>query len=216
MNIYFVNKKSNIKGPFDITDTHHQKIIKIGDVIIRDYDNCILFLLVISNTNKWSTCLCPEKAVGNLGLEGNALLYSFDGTNRRFGNTQSIARLLKLFKAPLISNFFENILSILEYKCDFLDATIFLKLHSSTPFELPEANSKIIENKNRLKTNTYIFESYLTSDMLSLFHSLLNQDMPLREIYNDIRGKYPKDFREAIKAFLNDFPNNTIYDKNIL
>lgn len=216
MNIYFVNKKSNIKGPFDITDTNHQKIIKIGDVIIRDYDNCILFLLVISNTNKWNTCLCPEKAIGNLGLEGNTLLYSFDGIKRRFGDIQSIAKLLELFNTPLINNFFENILSILEYKCDFFDATIFFKLHLSTPFELPEVNSNITNNKKALKTNTYIFESYLTQDMLSLFHLLFNQDMPLREIYNSIRENYPKDFREAIKAFLNDFPDNTIYDKNML
>lgn len=213
MNIYFVNKKSNIKGPFDITDTHHQKIIKIGDVIIRDYDNCILFLLVVCNTNKWNTCHCVCTTEGNLEIDGNTLLFSFDGISQRYGNIHAITKLLEKFSTPPINDFFRNILSILEYKCDYIDATIFYQIHTITPIKISETNKKFKNEKKDFNSATYLFEAYLNQDLLIQFQSLLKQNTSLREIYIEIKRQHPDEFRKAIKAFHFDFPDSTIYDK---
>lgn len=213
MNIYFVNKKSNIKGPFDITDAHLQKIIKIGDIIIRNSDNAILFLLVVCNTNKWNTCHCVGEADGNIEIDSNTLLFSFDGISRRFGNTQIINLLLDKFNVPPISDFFENILSILEYKCDFMDATIFYKIHSIEPIELSETSCNLPNKTQVVNSTTYLFETYLEPKILSQFQSSLKQNTPLKEIYFEIKKLYPNEFRKAIKAFHFDFPNSSIYDK---
>lgn len=213
MNIYYVNKQSKIKGPFDITDAHRQKIIKIGDVIIRNLDSSILFLLVVCNTNKWSSCQCVGKAEGSLDIDGNGLLFSFDGISRRFGNIQIIALLLEKFDTSPISDFLKNILSILEYKCDFIDAAIFYKIHSIKPIELSKSSNNLMKEIQVSNSATYLFEAYLNQDILIQFHLLLEKNMTLKNIYKEIRELYPNEFRKAIKAFLYDFPNSTIYDK---
>lgn len=214
MNIYFVNKKSCIVGPFDITDAHHKKIIKIGDVIIRDSTNGISFLLVISDANRWNVCKCLGKANGQIGIESNTLLFRFDGVSQRFGNIKKTERLRELFNTSPISDFFDNALSILSYKCDFWDMNIFCMIHLLTPIEFQQLPNK---KQTRVtvcnKSTGYLFEEYLDAEMLLLFESNSKQNKPLRDVYKEIRNRYPMNFRQALKLFLKDNPNSTIYDK---
>ena len=91
MTIYFINKKSTLNGPFDVTDAHFNKIIRIGDVCIRDTDCGMQFLLVVSNINRWSSCNCIGLSnVIKHDIEANMLLFSFDGINRRKGDISSL------------------------------------------------------------------------------------------------------------------------------
>ena len=46
MNIYFVNRYSRLKGPFDIIDTIRKHIIKVGDICLRDTTGGVEFLVV--------------------------------------------------------------------------------------------------------------------------------------------------------------------------
>ncbi len=75
MHIYFVNQYSKIVGPFDITDSNHQKNIRYGDVIIRDTSDGLCFLIVTSSINKWNRCKCIDTVQGHLKREGNFPCY---------------------------------------------------------------------------------------------------------------------------------------------
>lgn len=212
MNIYFVNKKSNIKGPFDITSASRHKIINVGDVIIRDTDSGITFLLVISDTNRWSACKCISKVCGDIDLEANTQLFSFDGLNARFGDIKSISRMIEIFKDSPLKEFFENALSILEYKCDFWNVEVFYKINMESPIQPEQSNNKpIIESDKRKQL--YLFETFLSQDALLLFQSLQKETLTLKDVYKEVRKRYPNEFRQALKVFLQNHPNSTIYDK---
>lgn len=213
MHIYFVNKESRIQGPFDIIDANRNKIIQIGDVILHDTDDGICFLVVVSDTNKWNACHCVGKVLCDSEFTGNTLLFCFDGMSCRFGNIQAIERMKGLFQSSLIRDFFENALSILLYKCDFWDASCLYKIHPKVSLALSETSIVIKTNKNTNHTCNYLFETYLSQESLLIFRTLLNQNKPLREIYQEIRKQNPSEFRKALKEFLHDFPNLTIYDK---
>ena len=46
MNIYYVNRYSKYKGPFDIIDSNREHIIKVVDICLRDYVEGVAFLVV--------------------------------------------------------------------------------------------------------------------------------------------------------------------------
>ena len=86
MNIYFVNRYSKLKGPFDIIDSNRQHLIKVGDICLRDTIEGVAFYVVFNSNNMWNAC----KLVGvgrneTLPDIGNTLLFSFDGLSRRRG-----------------------------------------------------------------------------------------------------------------------------------
>ncbi len=83
MNIYFINKKSTLKGPFDITNSLRQRFIRIGDVILRDTENGLTFNIVNSNINRWNSCKCISSVDSNLQMEGNTLLFFYDGISKQ-------------------------------------------------------------------------------------------------------------------------------------
>lgn len=213
MNIYFVNKKSSIKGPFDITNANRQKIINIGDVIIRDTDSGLTFLIVSSDANRWNACKCISKVFDNIDLEANTILFSFDGINARYGDVKNISRLKEIFNDTPVATFFENALSILEYKCDFWSMDVFYKINTIIPIEIEYSNNKLKIQTDGRKTERYLFETYLSDAPLLLFQSLQEEGISLKEIYKEIRKLYPNDFRLSLKNFLQNHPNSTIYDK---
>lgn len=91
MNVYFVNRYSKLKGPFDIIDSNRQHIIKIGDICLRDTTEGVAFYVVYNTSNSWNSC----KVVGIgdndvLSNIGNTLLFSFDGLSRRKGDVALI------------------------------------------------------------------------------------------------------------------------------
>ena len=76
--IVFINKNSRLKGPFDITNAHRKKIMRVCDVCIRDTPKGLAFLLICSEINTWSSCRCIGITKGSIRSEGNTLLFSFE------------------------------------------------------------------------------------------------------------------------------------------
>lgn len=212
MHIYFVNSKSSINGPYDITDSHRRKIIRIGDVIIRENDNSLSFLIVVSDVNNWSSCKCIDSSDKLLDIDKNTLLYSFDGISRRKGDIDILYQLLKIFDSSLICAFIDNAISILSYNCDLWDIDIFYRMHSFTPIEIDRNDDTTQQIVHSNLHTTYIFEGYLKDEVKELFLSLVNQNIRMRDVYEEVRESYPVEFREAIRAFINDYPQSTIYD----
>ena len=125
MNIYFVNRYSKLKGPFDIIDSNRQHLIKVGDICLRDTIEGVAFYVVYNSTNMWNAC----KLVGvgrneTLPDIGNTLLFSFDGLSRRRGDITLIKLLTLCFREKVIDDFFRNAVDILEYKKDFWDGSL--------------------------------------------------------------------------------------------
>lgn len=215
MHIYFVNRYSKLDGPFDITDIHHQKIIRNGDVIIRETYEALCFLIVTSSINKWNRCKCIDTVKGHLKRDGNSLLFSFDGISKRFGDIQAVTELIQLFQSPPCHDFFDNALSILTYQCDFWDMRIFKDIHTLSPFDNSET---FVDSPKGFVDNTssiYMFEEYLSINSRNLFHEFIKKKIALRDIYREIKRKYPKEFKKALLLFINDHPHSTIYDKMI-
>ncbi len=133
MNIYFVNRYSRYKGPFDIIGPNREQIIKVGDICLHDSTEGIEFLVVCSSDNSWKSC----KRVGlgdNEGMSdlGNTLLFSFDGIHKRNGNASLIRKLADCYKEKVIYDFFCNAVGILEYKVDFWDVTLFRQFFATS------------------------------------------------------------------------------------
>ena len=56
MIVYYVNRNTKYKGPYDIIDSNRQHIIKVGDVCLRDTKDGVYFLLVTNSDNSWNAC----------------------------------------------------------------------------------------------------------------------------------------------------------------
>lgn len=214
MNIYFVNKASRIPGPFDITDSCNKRILRIGDVCIRDTDSVLNFLLVVENLNKWNSCKCVSKVkYKNIELGGNSLLFSFDGLKRRVGKVTKLQIISELFIEEPVHSFLLNAIDILLYKCDLWNLEVFLNIHTVYPLSPSLVNTK---NKTRELVNTpTIFYTYFSSEMKSTFDHLYKQGLSLRDVYKDVRRKYPNGFRLALLDFTHDYPTISIYERDI-
>lgn len=129
MNIYFVNRYSNYRGPFDISASNRKHIINVGDICLRDYKDGVDFLLVCSSENSWSAC--KRVGTGNNGeMSGcrDTLLFSFDGISRRKGNISLIKNLSTCFREKVVFDFFCNAIDILEYRRDSWDSSLFSRM----------------------------------------------------------------------------------------
>lgn len=191
-------------------DAHRNRIMKVGDVCIREDSHGVSFLLVVSETNRWNACKCIGYANGDLGLEGNTLLFSFDGLSRRSGMINEIGALCSIFTGEPQHSFFANASDILSYKSDLWDVSTFSRMLSLSPLETP---TMVREEPATYNTSITKFERYLSKDSRMLFLSLHSQGKTLREVYQIVRQKYPDDFRQAMKLFLKDNPQATIYNK---
>lgn len=214
MNIYFVNRYSRLKGPFDIIDTIRKHIIKVGDICLRDTTGGVEFLVVHTSNNSWNACKCV--GLGNnddLLNHGNTLLFSFDGIHKRKGNVTFLNQLLSCFREKVIIDFFENAVNILDYRCDSWDASLFPKFFSP--------NQELVKIKHIEVTNTQtlhrsypsVFSKYLSEELLNELKVSINEGNTLKEAYGVIRNKHPKLFRKALMKFLIENPNGTIFDK---
>lgn len=210
MIIYYVNRFSNIRSPFDITDACRNKIMKVGDVCIREDENGISFLLITSSANSWKACRRVNYALGRLDLEGNTLLFSFDGTSKRCGRIDMCMSLCKLFEEDSLRSFFSNAVDILSYKCDMWDVSVFSQMLGRTSIE---SVSLIQKSRAEEELHTTLFETYLPQECKMLFKTMISEGCSIKEIYKNIRSMYPNDFRQAMKRFLIDNPQSTIYDK---
>jgi hypothetical protein len=214
MNIYFVNRYSKLKGPFDIIGSNRQHIIKIGDICLHDTTKGVEFLFVYNSNNIWNSC----KFVGIGKCEilseiGNTLLFSFDGLSRRKGNTPQLKQLALCYREKVIVDFFRNAVDILEYRKDFWDVSLFRQFFASsqeliTPNEI--ISPSIIPDSRKYPS---AFAKYLDNELIELLQSSINEGIGLKEAYVILREKNPVLFRSALVKFIEDNPNRTIYDK---
>lgn len=214
MIIYFVNRCSKIKGPFDITDSYRQHIIKVGDICLRDTTGGIAFYVIYNSCNSWDSC----KVVGigeNDGLSdiGNTLLFSFDGLSRRKGDIALIKLLRMSFREKVIDDFFCNAIDILKYKKDFWEGSLFPRFFASSQVLVDRNEKKKSDISNEMNRYPSVFAKYLSKDLQDLLTTSLNEGNELKEAYLTLREKYPEMFRKALMQFLTDNPNGTIYDK---
>lgn len=210
MTIYFINKNSRLKGPFDITDTHRNKIMCIGDVCIRETSNGLAFLLICNGINTWNSCKCVGTTKGCIGIEGNSLLFYFDGITKRYGRKEELSKLYEFFDKQPIHDFFQNAIDIITYKCDLWDVSLFLRIHQLSKIQNDDyAESPMQDSANHITK----FEMYLTDNAVQLFRELFIQGNSLRNIYKTLRKSFPDEFRQSLKNFLRDNPSLTIYDK---
>lgn len=216
MNVYFVNRYSKLKGPFNITDSNREHIIRVGDICLRDSYDGVIFLLVRTNDNKWSSCIRIGIGDNKELIEiGNTLLFSFDGISQREGNISLLKTLMNCFGEQSIIAFFDNALKILEYKRDSWDLRIFQQF--LTPSEVsitPKVEYANFSNSKEELLPT-IFAQYLSEKLLRLLKILLNEGKDLKEVYYTLREKDPEAFRSALLKFLSDNPNKTIYERPI-
>lgn len=212
MNIYFVNKHSKIKGPFDIKDAYQNQIIKIGDVCIHDTNEGLYFLLVVNNTNKWAAHRCISKAEYNeIELVGNTLLFSFDGIHKRTGKIEYLKWMSNVFTLDLIRDFFFNAIEILTYKCDFWDIEVFARFYSLTSILTHAERGQSTTERAKMQSLP-LFYIYFNDNIKNFFRVLHEEGMSIKKVYEHIRKKYPSEFRQAMKRFIEENPQATIYD----
>lgn len=211
MVIYFVNKYSRIKGPYDILDSKRNRIIGIGDICIREQRDVFVVLLVVSDVNNWNSCALLGRAESNLGLTGNKMLFSYNGTSQRQGCKECLEQLSCSFENTFLQGFFKNTLEILQYKCDFWEALVLEKIYTFAKKESLEGIKSNVEDSKNSKRPMY--SKFLSGDAAGLFDLLYSQSANLKYIYREIKNKYPQEFRRAITAFLEENPDKTIFDK---
>ena len=214
MNIYFVNRYSKLKGPFDIIDSNRQHIIKVGDICLRDYVEGVAFLVVCSSENSWNAC--KRVGIGDNGVltdQGNTLLFSFDGLHRRKGNAALIKQFIDCYREKVIVDFFSNAIEILEYKKDFWDVSLFQKFFATSQELITRS---IPTRPSEIQNNTLYpseFAKYLDKELLGMLIAGLNTGNGLKAMYEFLREKEPMLFRTALMKFLAENPTGTIYDK---
>lgn len=214
MNVYFVNKYSKLKGPFDIIDSSRQHIIKVGDICLRDTNEGVAFLVVYSSINTWNAC----KLVGigrndDLSDIGNTLLFSFDGLSRRKGNITLIKQITLCFKEKVIDDFLRNAVDILEYKKDFWDGSLFPQFFASSKELVDRDEQKKSDENTNTSYYPSIFAEYLSKELLELLTTSLNEGKELKEAYQILRNKHPELFRKALMQFLIENPDGSIFEK---
>ena len=214
MNIYYVNRYSKYKGPFDIIDSNRERIIKVGDICLRDSLDCVAFLVVRSSENSWNAC--KRIGIGNnrvLSGLGNTLLFSFDGLHRRKGNAELIKKLIDCYREKVIIDFFNNAIEILEYKKDFWEVSLFRQFFASSQELITRSEvirPIVIQNTRRYPS---VFAEYLDEELFELLKASINDGYGLKEAYTILREKNPILFRTALMRFLAENPTGTIYDK---
>jgi RNA polymerase primary sigma factor len=200
MNVYFVNRHSTSKGPFDLIDKHREQIIKVGDVCLHDYTDGVDFLFVCSSDNTWNAC----KKVGtgsNDGFseQGDTLLFSFDGLHRRNGYAHILKQLSDCYREKVIVDFFSNAVDILKYKRDFWDLSLFSRFFASsqelitrTEF-VDKGGSSIVENVTKQKIDI-VADTHSTKEERPLAHA---DDVQLY-ILNDFNNK---EFKKLLNQY---------------
>ncbi len=207
MIIYFINRESKLQGPFDVMNAHSKKILRIGDICIRDTSKGLQFLWVISNVNKWNSCICiGVSRDAKHDITANTLLFSFDGIHKRTGNASLLRILDNAFSNELLHRFFMNALDILSYKCDSWDIQLFIEFNSLKPTPSTDIYTK------RPIPQGLKFIDYFDSTMKEMFYKLQSENIKTKEIFLRIRELKPKEFRKALKQFIAENPASNIYD----
>lgn len=214
MNIYFINRNSSWKGPFDVKDAKNNKILTLGDICIHDTKDGLVLLYVDCNVNTWNSCKIIGRGINDEFTQtGNTLLFSHNGISRRRGNIGLLKTLKSSFHHKYIDSFFTNAIEILEYKRDFWDFGIFQQLYklisgSNCHVTCCQGIDKKQENYQRYPS---LFASYFDETIVKEFFQSLDKGKTLRDAYNEIRNANPILFRNKFQSFFHDHPKKNIY-----
>lgn len=168
MNVYFVNRYSKIKGPFDVFNNNRKQLLNVGDICLRSCDDGIAFLLLSSSDNTWNSCKQIGLGENNVLTElNNQLLFSFDGLHKRIGNLVLIRKFSAAFKEKVIVDFFQNAIDILAYKRDNWDVSLF---------------SRFLSPKEELTNNVYKENDYNTEQHSSFFDKPKEKNLYINNI----------------------------------
>lgn len=214
MNIYFINRNSSWKGPFDVKDAKNNKILTLGDICIHDTKDGLVLLYVDCNVNTWNSCKIIGRGINDEFTQtGNTLLFSHNGISRRRGNIGLLKTLKSSFHHKYIDSFFTNAIEILEYKRDFWDFGIFQQLYklisgSNCHVTCCQGIDKKQENYQRYPS---LFASYFDETIVKEIFQSLDKGKTLRDAYNEIRNANPILFRNKFQSFFHDHPKKNIY-----
>lgn len=209
MIIYFVNKNSRIKGPYDILDSKRKRIINIGDICIREQEDKIDLMLVVSNVNKWNSCVLLGNACIKMEHDANMLLFEYNGTKQRQGNTNALEKLRNGLENTLLTQFFQNAVEILQYKRDFWEISVLENIYK---YSSEGTNAKFKIKKEDVLSKIPLFASYLRGNAADFFKRKYLVSENIKNVYQEIKAKYPDEFRRALIQFLGENPSCTIYD----
>lgn len=211
MNIYFVSRKSRIKGPSEITDSSRRRIISVGDFCVREREHGIELLWIVQdNMSSWSACLRVAFTSTSIACEANTLLFAYDGASLRHGNLALLQKLFLVFEGNA-HDFFQNAIGILTYKEDCWDAQIFQSFHKSVHI-LEESLSNNVRPHVEDPFMRLLFLNYLEEPLKREFCDLINQGLEPKQAYATLRANHSVDFYKALEIFLRDNPTRTIYD----
>ena len=211
MNIYFVSRKSRIKGPSEITDSNRKRIISVGDFCVREREYGIEILWVVQdNTSSWKACSLVASSSTPIACESNTLLFAYDGASLRHGNLSLLRNLALVFEGNA-HEFFQNAVSILTYQEDCWDVRIFQSFHESAHV-LEEPLSKDVQLSVEEPFMRLLFLNYLPEPLKREFRDLINQGLDSKQAYATLRTNHSVDFYKALEIFLRDNPTSTIYD----
>lgn len=211
MNIYFVSRKSRIKGPSEITDSSRRRVISVGDFCVRECEHGIEILWVVQdNMSSWKACSRVAFTSTPIECKANTLLFAYDGASLRHGNLAILQKLILVFEGKA-RDFFQNAVSILTYQDDCWDAQIFQSFHESARI-LKESLSNNVQAHVEEPFMHLLFLNYFEEPLKRDFYDLISQGLEVKQSYATLRANHGKDFYKALENFLKDNPTRTIYD----
>lgn len=211
MNIYFVSRKSRVKGPSEITDSNRRRIISVGDFCVREREHGIELLWVVQdNTSSWKACSRVAFTSFSIAYESNTLLFAYDGASLRHGNLSLLRNLALVFEG-YAHDFFQNAVSILTYQEDCWDARIFQSFHEGAHIH-EEPLSKDVQPSVEEPFMRLLFLNYLEEPLRREYRELIDQNIEPKQAYATLRANHSVDFYKALEIFLKDHPTSTIYD----
>ncbi|MDO4985733.1 MAG: sigma-70 family RNA polymerase sigma factor [Prevotella sp.] len=214
MTIYFVNRNSNLKGPFDIIDANRQHIIKVGDICLRDTTKGVEFLVVYTPNNSWSACKCVGVGKSDqFKNDGNTLVFTFDGIHKRKGDALFMSLLVQCFREKVIVEFFLNAVEILQYRSDCWDGSLFPQFFADSQVYVTPRSKNPIHTSNESGKYPTDFSKYLDNRLLESLLDSLKRGDSIKKAYVVLRALHPQLFRKALMRFLVENPNGTIFDK---
>ena len=211
MKIYFVSVHCTAASPAELTLPCGLNIQE-GDVCIRSFENTLHALYVINARIEWEKLPLISSSLNTMSIcWGNSLLYSFNGIDRRCGNTERLELLSQCFSDKIFNKFLSEVIAILKYEKDLIDLAVLKTLIEPGRRVL---NRPLRHSPSAAATKNSIekvsFFSCLSSELQNEVAQKLDRDNP-HCVLRHIRTAYPKEFRIAFKEFNEKNPEGNIY-----
>lgn len=214
MKIYYVSENSKVKGPAFLRLANNE-FLEEGDICVVNKDGIAVAYLLTADQNSWEKCKVIDSAI-NVKIDwSNFLLYSHNGTGKRKGDKEALLNLATFFKNSIVGHLFNELIEIVCYRKDLIDASILHKIYkmaNPTP-SLTYAQIKKPEDSGCINSEEKkSFISYLSVDEIDYVRSLIVKGESEKDIIAKLRTTHPNAFRSAFIQFNQKNPNSSIYD----